>query len=199
MNRLYRFRGWVLGLFAVALAIVPANENFISVSGYLLILLGIFLRIEARRDIGDHTRGKELLAPELVTWGIYSKIRHPLYLSNMFVGCGFALVHLGWQPLLFVFVFGFVFFIVLLAMQEDLFLKKQFGEAFLNWEARTPAFFSRAFFSKLMENSPQYPRKTFFTAIMADRWTWGWLLFYSLALIMRGMAGPFSRVISSYI
>ena len=199
MNHLYRFRGWILGLFAVALATVPANENFISVSGYFLILFGIFLRIEARRDIGDHTRGKELRAPELVTWGIYSKIRHPLYLSNILVGCGFALVHLGWQPLLFVFVFGLVFFVALLARQEDLFLKKQFGEAFLNWEAHTPAFFSWSFSSKLTENNAQYPRKTFFTAIMADRWTWGWLLFYSLVLIMRGMAGPFSRVISSSI
>jgi len=199
LNRLYRFRGWVLGLFAVALAVVPANENFISISGYFLILLGILLRIEARRDIGDHTRGKELVAPELVTGGIYSKIRHPLYLSNMFVGCGFALVHLGWQPLLFVFVFGLVFFIMLLAMQEDLFLKKQFGEAFLNWEARTSAFLPRDFSWKITENSPQNQRKTFFTAIMSDRWTWGWLLFYSLVLIMRGMAGPFSRVISSYI
>ncbi len=196
MNRLYRWRGWVLGFLAVILAILPPNKQFVSVSGYLLILTGIILRVESRRDMGEHSRGSTLAAPELVTWGVYSKVRHPLYLSNMSIGCGFALVHLGWQPLVFVFGLLLVLFCVGLAGMEDIFLEKQFGSSFLDWKAGTPAFFPWAFLQKNKEKDHLHERKTFFTAFIADRWTWIWILFYSLMLVMRGIVGPFPGITS---
>lgn len=182
---LYQYRGWILGFLALLLLALPPTTPFYSLSALLLILLGIVIRIEARRSIGEHSRGSSLTADYLVNTGIYAYLRHPLYLSNMMIGCGFILTHLGWITTSFIFAFVLILFIYFLSVLEDRFLYTQFGETWLAWKDKTNAFFPKKTDSKPISNN----KRSIHSAILADRSTWGFLLFFSLLLILRRYIG----------
>ena len=102
---LYRFRGYILGLIAIALFAFPPSlfpESLCindCVAGMLiavpLYVASAFLRVQTRRFIGEHTRGHVHAADALVTYGPYSRVRHPLYISNTGFALGIAFFHLG--------------------------------------------------------------------------------------------------------
>lgn len=185
MNNLYRYRGWILGFFSLLLLLLPPARDFFPASALLLIATGIALRIEARRSIGEHTRENALTADFLVQTGIYALLRHPLYLSNMMISCGFILAHLGWSSMTFVFSGVVIFFIYALSLQEDHFLHAKFGESWVLWKDKTKAFFPTKQEFKAVNVKKRSVQKAFF----ADRSSWGWLLFFSLLLILRRNIG----------
>lgn len=166
---------------AVALWLFPHSGDWIPASSALLALLGIAVRIEARRVIGEHTRSNQLEAPNLVTFGIYSKIRHPLYLSNLCFCYAFILFHLGWQAAAFSFSGLVTLFEFSLARAEDRYLENRFGSLFLNWKTQTPMFFPSDF-SRVQDSAQKISAVE---AFVHDRWTWIWILFYTFALIGR--------------
>ena len=190
MNILYRFRGVILGFFALILLLVPPRTGWVPASALIVLLGGIVLRIEARRAIGEHSRGSDKAAPELVTWGIYARLRHPLYLSNFCVGMGFVLWHLGWCEWTFAFASFLLAFLFALARAEDEFLEKSFGDFFRVWARRTPMFFPARESSASPEFLARHPRRSVLSAIRADRWTWIWILCYTLLLVLRERLFP---------
>lgn len=78
---------------------------------------------------------------ELVTWGIYSYLRHPQYLGLILVVLGFNIQWPTVPTLLMAPVLIIMY--VRLARREDEELATVFGEAFLGYAARTPAFIPR--------------------------------------------------------
>jgi len=89
---------------------------------------------------GRNTRQQE--ANSLTTTGIYSVVRHPLYLGNYLILAGMALwPHIWWLVILATCLFALYYERIMLA--EELFLRKRFGETFETWAAATPAFFPR--------------------------------------------------------
>lgn len=181
MTFAYRFRGLVLAVLAAALWALPHPEGFVPASSAVLALLGIFVRVEARRVIGEHSRGSEMSAPELSTSGIYSRIRHPLYLSNLCFGYAFVLFHLGWTSAAFVFFAAITVFEFSLAHAEDAFLREKFGATFDRWREDVPMFFPKCRTGR----SGGGQKRSAWEAFVADRWTWFWLLFYTLLLLLR--------------
>lgn len=181
VKTLYRFRGIVLGLLAVLLWSVPPTEQGIPASAGVLALVGFVVRIEARRVIGEHTRGAEQEAPRLVTEGIYSRVRHPLYLSNLSFCYAFALFHLGLSLKALAFAVLVTLFEYGLSRSEDSFLKKRFGDSFDEWKKTVPLFIPQI----RVANAPSAFKRSALAAFFADRWTWLWLLFYTLSLILR--------------
>ena len=151
---LYRFRGTILGVIAVALAVAPPSlfpEKFYinnCVAGILIALpLYVFsalLRVQTRRFIGEHTRGKVHAAESLVTCDPYSRVRHPLYISNTGFALGIAFFHLGGSFWIVPFVFVVVAFEVALSRIEDCFLERKFGDAWRAWASKTPAVFPQS-------------------------------------------------------
>lgn len=88
---------------------------------------------------------KKQLASVLNTSGIYSVVRHPLYLGNFFIWLGLAMfVFHFWFALLAVAVFWIYYERIMFA--EEAFLHEKFGRDFERWSSRTPAFIPR--FSK---------------------------------------------------
>jgi len=81
-------------------------------------------------------------ANSLNTTGIYSVVRHPLYLGNFFMWMGVVMVtgH-SWFVLLTALVFWLYYERIILA--EERFLSERFGDVFRNWASRTPAFIPR--------------------------------------------------------
>lgn len=206
MNRLYTFRGYILAALAILLLSIPGvgfpsrqtlDQSTSSVTYFMLwvpfilsetlFLLSVLLRIQARRSIGEHTRGSTHDADQLVTWGVYSKIRHPLYLSNTGIGISFALFHLGfsWETILFTAVL--VMFEIVLSRLEDRYLETRFQDLWRNWKSATPAFVpykSRGSRSGSANGNSSTPR-SFIQSFKADKSTWIWLCFFIVLLVLR--------------
>lgn len=184
MKWLYRFRGEILGLFALLLWAFPYSSEGRSLSAICLALLGVVLRVEARRVIGEHSRGREKSAPELVTFGIYSKLRHPLYLSNLCFCFAFILFHLGVCAASGCLSLLVTLYVIALAKSEDAFLAEKFGRKFLDWKCETPMFLPNGK-SGMSESFTSNEKKKIRYVIWSDRWTWFWLLFYTFLLVLR--------------
>ena len=211
---LYRFRGYILALFAVALLACPAApfpQNYSRMAevgpyiGTLLFYaLGIALRIRARQFIGQHTRGSTHEAAELVTDGPYAHMRHPLYTSNTYIALGAIFFHLGVSGLFHIFIIAIALFEYALARAEDRFLEEKFGDTWRAWAQRTPmssanieALFCRnsGDRSKPATNEaipatneavPETgtPTRTVFQAFKADASTWFWFVFFNLIMVL---------------
>lgn len=197
---LYRFRGYILALFAVALLACPAapfpqvsldalalkggGTTCIPYIGTLLFYaLGIALRIRARQFIGQHTRGSTHEAATLVTTGPYAHMRHPLYSSNTYIALGAIFFHLGVSGLFLVFIIAIAFFEYALARAEDRFLEEKFGDTWRAWAQRTPMTTANieALFCR---NSGGSPARTVLQAFRADASTWFWFVFFNLIMVL---------------
>jgi protein-S-isoprenylcysteine O-methyltransferase Ste14 len=111
----------------------------------MICFVGLAVRIIAvgRAPIGTSGRNtREQVAQSLTTTGIYSVVRHPLYLGNYLILLGMALwLHLWWLAALTSCVFALYYERIMLA--EEAYLRQQFGEGFETWAASTPAFIPR--------------------------------------------------------
>jgi len=201
---LYRYRGLILGMLALLLFLVTPsripgsfciNESTGSVFlAFVLYVLSGCLRVRARQYIGEHTRGKVHAADSLVTFGVYARIRHPLYVSNTGFALGFAFFHLGFSLWVFPFAVAVILFEVRLALIEDRFLERKFGDAWSAWASRVPPFIPHigSTVPNVVEcdggSAPIFVQRTFWQAFWADRSTWVWLLFFNFLLVLRKMA-----------
>ena len=89
-----------------------------------------------RGTSGRNTR--EQLAETLNTTGIYSIMRHPLYLGNAVMALGvFMFFHTWWIVALAACICALYYERIMFA--EESFLRKRFGDGFERWAATTPA------------------------------------------------------------
>lgn len=105
-------------------------------------LLGLALRVltighSPRGTSGRNTHRQR--AEVLNTTGLYSVVRHPLYVGNFLMALGVVLVpHAAWLVLVYALLFALYYERIMLA--EEAFLRDRFADAFEDWAARTPAF-----------------------------------------------------------
>ena len=156
-NWLFKRRGYLpLFLFAVLIALMavsaqdaPRHE---SLPGQLfeylcfsISVLGLCIRMVVLGVVPEKTSGRNTnsqVAEALNTDGVYSVVRHPLYLGNFFIYLGLSLFPGNWW---FAIIFCLLFWIYyerIMFAEED-FLERKFGEAYRTWAAQTPAFFPR--------------------------------------------------------
>jgi len=89
---------------------------------------------------GRNTR--EQVADTLTRTGMYSVVRHPLYLGNYLIMLGLSLwPHVWWLAVLTTCFYALYYERIMLA--EEAFLRQRFGDAFEKWSAETPAFIPR--------------------------------------------------------
>lgn len=112
----------------------------ICVSVFGLLIRSLTIGHVPARTSGRST--KHLVANSLNTTGIYSVVRHPLYIGNFFLWLGFAMFHPSWQ-LITIFVLGFWLYYERIAFAEEEFLRRKFPQAFLKWASTTPAIIPR--------------------------------------------------------
>ena len=197
---LYRFRGYILALGAVALLACPAapfphvSLDALALKGggmtcipyigtLLFYALGIALRIRARQFIGQHTRGSTHEAASLVTTGPYAHMRHPLYTSNTYIALGAIFFHLGVSGLFHIFIIAIVLFEFALARAEDRFLEEKFGDTWRAWAQRTPMTTANIE-APVCRNSGGSPARTVLQAFRADASTWFWFVFFNLIMVL---------------
>lgn len=106
-------------------------------------LLGLYIRIVTVGHTPKGTSGRNTkagqVADELNTTGIYSVVRHPLYLGNFFMWLGVAmLTENAWFSIAFIFFYAFYYERIMYA--EENFLCTKFGQGYLVWAENVPAF-----------------------------------------------------------
>jgi len=118
-------------------------------------LFGLFIRVYTVGYTPANTSGRnthDQVADTLNTTGIYSVVRHPLYVGNFFMWLGIALMtEKGWFVVSFILMYWLYYERIMYA--EEQFLRRKFGENYLNWAAKTPA----VFFSFKNKKKPNYP------------------------------------------
>jgi protein-S-isoprenylcysteine O-methyltransferase Ste14 len=104
--------------------------------------LGLILRVIVVGHAPYGTSGRNTrnqVAETLNVTGLYSVVRHPLYLANYLIIIGFTMeFHVWWLFLLISCIYALYYERIMLA--EEAFLRVRFGEVFEKWSAETPAF-----------------------------------------------------------
>jgi hypothetical protein len=90
---------------------------------------------------GTSGRGTtRLRAAAINTTGMYSVVRHPVYLGNYLIGLGVTLVWFDWwAPVIYSLCFWLYYERIMIA--EEQYVRSQFPTEFDRWASETPPFF----------------------------------------------------------
>jgi protein-S-isoprenylcysteine O-methyltransferase Ste14 len=148
---LFRWRGQLpvlmLPLFLLGLldAHLPATLSrgaqawqFVAMA---IALSGLGLRVIAIGTAPAGTSERSTTNPRaslLRTTGLYSVVRHPLYLGNTLTAIGFACFTTCWYLPVIVALLGTLYH-ERIAAREEVYLEGRFGDEFLRWADKVPA------------------------------------------------------------
>ncbi|PIY09035.1 MAG: lipid A phosphate methyltransferase [Flexibacter sp. CG_4_10_14_3_um_filter_32_15] len=108
-------------------------------------LLGQFVRAYTVGHTPKGTSGrntKKQVAETLNTSGIYSAVRHPLYVGNFLMWLGVAMLTANfWFITCFVLAYWLYYERIMYA--EEYFLRNKFGQQYLDWASTVPPFIPR--------------------------------------------------------
>ena len=152
---LFRWRGQLplllLPLFLLGLAdarlpatLSPATRAWQLVS-LAIALAGLAVRVVAIGTAPAGTSERSTTNPRasmLRTTGLYSLVRHPLYVGNTLTAIGFACFTTAWYLPIIVALLGILYH-ERIAAREEVFLEGRFGDDFRQWAARVPAMIPR--------------------------------------------------------
>lgn len=151
-NFLFKYRGqFPIVLFFLCIPYVyTTNYQDIAISnqrlflwiGVLLCIAGFFIRAVTIGNTPKGTSGRNTqhqVAEQLNTSGIYSIVRHPLYLGNYLMWAGIVVYVMNFS---FFLIFSMAYWIYYerIMFAEERFLEKKFGNNYLEWSKQVPAF-----------------------------------------------------------
>ena len=151
-NFLFRKRGQlpaVLFLLVVPVlyftdttGIGETNRIILTVLSIVISFLGFVIRAIAIGTTPKGTSGRnteEQVADSLNKKGIYSVVRHPLYLGNYLMWIGIVVFTFN---LYFIIIVSLAFWLYYerIMFAEERFLERKFGENYLAWSQKVPAF-----------------------------------------------------------
>lgn len=116
-----------------------ASCFFVSFAGQIIRALTI--GYTPQNTSGRNTKAGQV-AEQLNTKGIYSVVRHPLYLGNFLMWLGLILYTGSVEFLIFA-VFFFWIYYERIMFAEEAFISKKFGDEYFKWSEKTPPFLPR--------------------------------------------------------
>lgn len=150
-NWLFRWRSY-LPLFVLGLALINMkdftyidhNLDLIWESVCLMVsFLGLGIRVLVTGYVPEGTPGRNTLCQKaryLNKLGLYSVVRHPLYLGNFFIWLGISLFVRHWTFSIICLLIFWLYYERIIFAEEE-FLQKEFGAEFESWASKTPCFF----------------------------------------------------------
>ena len=165
-NQLFTYRGQIpIVLVLIAIIVIYRYPNVTVFSLFfgkkttilitvLFVFSGHLIRALVVGTRGIHTSGKnrdQQVAHQLNNKGIYSRVRHPLYLGNLIIWLGVFV----WLGNLWFLLMGVVFFVLLyfpIIRIENDFLADKFGEKYHEWSIKTPLFLPNPLLYKRSKN-----------------------------------------------
>lgn len=151
---LFRRRGFLpVVLIPAALYVAYTDNNFPAFNDaqWLALCLGVgflgqIIRAFTIAYVPKGTSGRNTsegqVAETLNTKGMYGFVRHPLYTGNFFMWLGILLLTGNWIFAISISIAFWIYY-TLIAMTEERFLRGKFGDTYLDWASRVPAFFPR--------------------------------------------------------
>jgi protein-S-isoprenylcysteine O-methyltransferase Ste14 len=163
---LFRWRGqlpllllplFLLGLWDARLpGVSPVFVRAWQFASLAIALAGFAIRVLAVGTAPPGTSERSTTDPraaELRTTGLYSLVRHPLYVGNTLTVLGFACFTTVWYLPVIVALLG-VLYHERIAAREEVFLEERFGEQFVRWADRVPAMIPR--FSRYVPSTTKF-------------------------------------------
>ncbi|MBW2939017.1 isoprenylcysteine carboxylmethyltransferase family protein [Aureisphaera sp. CAU 1614] len=155
---LFRYRSFLpLIILVVGLAVFAyfklnpdAYCDFLYTETYKYIclgvsLLGFFIRVFTIGYAAENTSGRNThegqIADEINTTGIYSIVRHPLYLGNFFMWLGIAMLTASFWFLVAFVLFYYSYYYLRICFAEEAFLRTKFEDAYVKYSEKVPPFF----------------------------------------------------------
>ena len=167
-NWLFKYRSYLpvslFVLYYIGLIQVDASNELFQHDNWLIFcffisLLGQILRIISvgKVPIGTSGRNTKIQKAESVNkTGIYSIVRHPLYLGNYFMWLGiFLLIPIVWLQIIFSLIYWIYYERIMIAEEE--FLRNKFGSDYTSWATCIPAFIPS--FKQFVKNPLPYKYK----------------------------------------
>ena len=114
-------------------------DHWMDAAGALVALSGQTFRVLVI-GLVYITRGgqnRQVWANALVDTGMFAHSRNPLYVANLLLFLGLALVHNGWAMYLIVLPFFVVAYVCIVAAEEA-YLVERFGDAYAEYSRRVP-------------------------------------------------------------
>lgn len=154
-NKLFKYRGQIpVVLFLMAIPVVyftdykcvnekPMLDWGLLITCALISFSGQVIRSIAIGTANKHTSGRNTkegqVAEALNTKGIYSTVRHPLYLGNYLMWIGIVAYTYN---VYFVIIVSLLFWIYYerIMFAEERFLERKFGDDYVSWSLKVPAF-----------------------------------------------------------
>ncbi len=162
-NFFFKYRNWIFIPLYLAL-FIPSPELLAAEQRYWLIMIGLFITISGQMlrfatiglaYINRGGKDKKVYASQLVTGGIFSHCRNPLYIGNILKLAGIGILS---NSLLYVALFipAFLFIYQAIVLAEENYLSSKFGQEFDAYCRSTNRWIPR--FSGLVEtfNSMDY-------------------------------------------
>jgi protein-S-isoprenylcysteine O-methyltransferase Ste14 len=115
------------------------SDHLVDAIGIGVALLGQSLRVLVI-GLVYITRGgqnRQVWANALVDTGMFAHSRNPLYLANLLLFLGLAIVHNGWAMYLIVVPFFLVAYVCIIAAEEQ-YLYERFGQTYADYCRRVP-------------------------------------------------------------
>lgn len=131
-------------VFNVIFVLYNSYYNLLLVVvGFVIIFMGMAFNIQVRRELGKNwvPLSETTEGQELVTSGIYSKIRHPFYTSILILFIGVSIISGNLYSLIFAILFIISLFIRIRKEEKELIAK--FGDKYQRYKKETPALFPK--------------------------------------------------------
>jgi protein-S-isoprenylcysteine O-methyltransferase Ste14 len=204
-NQLFKYRGFVPVLFAViafSIQLIDTHEqlsfSLVEKPALFLVVFGHLIRALTVGHRSMHTSGRNRshqVAEVLNTEGMYSIVRHPLYLANILIWIGWAtLLSIAWLIVAATIVFVVYYMFIMYA--EEQFLRRKFGQEYERWHRRTPRLIPNPFLY-------QSNRNDFSWRIVFKNEYPGWTASMTIALCIYSLLVnkiyPFSAFYRSYL
>lgn len=152
---LFRWRGYLpLVVLALSMAALPKQVGsedgkewirWWAIGCLIISFFGLGVRALTIGYVDSGTSGKNTRAQRaerLNTLGMYSIVRHPLYLGNFIIALGIILVTGSWWMIL-LYTLSFWLYYERIMLAEEAYLRNKFGPEFSEWANRTPTFLPR--------------------------------------------------------
>ncbi len=136
-------------LLYIYVLMMSGNIQISDSIGLLFTLGGTWMVVKAKKDMGQyHTwAGHKLSTTKMITKGIYSVIRHPLYTGIFVFIFGGFIISVNHNPfnlyltVIAIVIIAFIMvFLVMMAFQESKSLLEEFGEEYLRYREQVHAF-----------------------------------------------------------
>jgi protein-S-isoprenylcysteine O-methyltransferase Ste14 len=118
------------------------TQRSLKAGGFLLVLIGLALRVWASSSAGRHTRSQKIEGDKLAVAGPYGYVRNPIYLGSVVLGSGMVLL-IGDRRLVIPSALTFLALYFGLIPAEEEFLATKFPEEYAAYCRNVPRLIPR--------------------------------------------------------